>query len=555
MKAPLDPVTLELIRCRLEAGAQQMASALWKSSYSTVIREMLDYSTAIFDAEGRMVAQSAQLPFQMMTMSAPLENLQRRKFAWREGDVVLLNDPYDCEGQHLPDFMTFHPVFAGGKLLGFTGAIAHMIDVGGGAAGSYFATATEIFQEGLRIPPTRIVAEGRPSAELYELIGLNVREPEKTLGDLRAMIACTSVGRTAVEELVGRYGRHAIQTAMAEIQKGSERLLRQRIGELPDGRYRAVDYVDDDGITNEPLRVKLELQIRGGSLTARFDGSSPQARGPVNATLAMTETTVNYAIMAALGRGIPKNDGCRRVIRVEAPAGSVVNAQFPAPVVSRVTVCHRIVDVMLEALAQVIPDRIMAGYYGVSNICNLGGRNALTNRPWVHFEIEVGGWGGRAGSDGLDGFSAHIHNVANTPVEMVEANPQLRLERYELIPGSGGRGKYRGGLGLRRDIRILGDNVTLSLLGDRSKFPPRGLVGGKHGQPGRYVLNPDTPTERVMPNKLSNFALKRGDVISMQTPGGGGYGHPHQRARALVARDRREGKDRAPAAGRKQKKR
>ena len=551
MKSSLDPITLELVRCRLEAGAQQMAAALWKSSYSIVIREMLDYSTAIFDAQGQMVAQSAQLPFQMMTMSAPLQYLQRGGFDWKDGDVVLLNDPYACEGQHLPDFMTFRPIFAGPLLLGFAGAIAHMIDIGGGAAGSYFATATEIFQEGLRIPPIKVVAEGRVRQDIFDLIGLNVREPEKTLGDLKAMIACTAVGQQAMLELVERYGLAILPIAMAEIQDGSERLLRARISALPPGTYRAIDYVDDDGITTDPIRIKLALTVARDSVVARFDGSSPQVRGPVNATLSMTETTVNYAIMAALGHGIPKNDGCRRVIRVEAPVGSVVNARFPAPVVSRVTTCHRMVDVMLQALARVIPRRIMAGYYGVSNICNLGGMDPATNRPWVHFDIEVGGWGGRLGADGNDAFSAHIHNVANIPVEVVEANPRLRLERYELIPGSGGKGKYRGGLGLRRDIRVLADNVTLSLLGDHSKFAPRGLVGGQPGLPGRYVLNPDTPQARVMPNKLSNFMMKRGDVISMQTPGGGGYGSARLRPRALAERDRREGKDRLiPAAKR-----
>ncbi|MBI4024288.1 MAG: hydantoinase B/oxoprolinase family protein [Verrucomicrobia bacterium] len=537
-----DPVTLELIRCRLEAGAQQMAVSLWKSSYSTVIREVLDYSTAIFDDRGRMVAQSAQLPFQMMTMSAPLQHLQSRRLDWQPGDVVLLNDPYDCAGQHLPDVMTFRPVFQHRRLVGFTGAIAHMIDMGGGAPGSYLATATEIFQEGLRLPPIKIIRAGRRNEEALDIIRLNVREPEKTIGDLTAMIACTAVGGQVLRELAVRHGVGPLQLGMAEILDGSERLLRSRIKELAQGAYRAVDFVDDDGIRDEPIRIELALTIKGDSITTDFGGSSPQARGPVNATLAMTETTVNYAIMAALGRGIPKNDGCRRAVRVVAPARSVVNAQFPAPVVSRVTTCHRMVDVMLQALAQVIPNHVMAGYYGVSNICNLGSYDPKTGRPWVHFEIEVGGWGGRPNADGLDGFSAHIHNLANTPVEVVESAAPLRVERYELVPESGGKGKFRGGLGLRRDIRVLTDDVSLNLLGDHCKFAPKGLLGGGDGARGRYVLNPDTPAARVMPSKLSNYRMKRGDVISMQTPGGGGYGDPRERNSALIERDRAEEK-------------
>lgn len=540
----LDPITLELIRCRLEAGAQRMAVSLWKSSYSTVIREVLDYSTAIFDERGHLIAQSAQLPFQMMTMSAPLQFLQARGDVWNRGDVVLLNDPYDCPGQHLPDLMTFRPVFQGRTLIGFTGAIAHMIDVGGGAPGSYLATATEIFQEGLRLPPVKIIRAGRPNKELLDVIRLNIREPEKTLGDLTAMIACTSDGEQTLRELADRYGIDHLRSALWEIQDGSERLLRARIRPLAKGTYRAVDHVDDDGIDDEPIRIELALSIRGDSVVADFTGSSPQVRGPVNATFAMTETTVTYVIMAALGEGVAKNDGCRRVVKIVAPERSVVNASFPAPVVSRVTTCHRIVDVMLQALAQVIPDRIMAGYYGVSNICNLGGHHTKTGKPWVHFEIEVGGWGARPHSDGPDAFSAHIHNLANTPIEVVEATAPLRVERYELISNSGGQGTHRGGLGLRRDIRILADNVTLNLLGDRCKFPPKGLLGGGDGATGRYVLNPDTPHQRVMPNKLSNHRMAAGDVISMQTPGGGGYGSPAERDPVSRERDRVEGKTR-----------
>lgn len=538
----LDPITLELIRCRLEAGAQQMAVSLWKSSYSTVIREVLDYSTAIFDAEGRMVAQSAQLPFQMMTMSAPLQFLCERDYAWQQGDVVLLNDPYDCPGQHLPDVMTFRPVFHRGERIGFTGAIAHMIDIGGGAPGSYFATATEIFQEGLRLPPVKIFSAGRRNDSVFDIIRLNVREPEKTLGDIAAMAACTAVGDKVLQELVKRYAVKTLRQGMEEIQDGSDRLLRSRIKQLAAGTYRAVDFVDDDGISDEPVRIELALTVKGDSIVVNFSGSSPQTRGPVNATLAMTETTVYYTLMAALGRGIPKNDGCHRAVKVVAPERSVVNAHFPAPVVSRVTTCHRTVDAMLQALAQVIPNRVMAGYYGVSNICNLGGYDAKSGTAWVHFEIEVGGWGGRPTSDGPDAFSAHVHNVANTPIEVVESNSSLRIGRYELIPGSGGKGKYRGGLGLRRDIRVLEDNISLNLLGDHSKFAPQGLLGGGNGVGGRYVLNPDTPEARVMPNKISNYRMKRGDVISMQTPGGGGYGNPGERDPALIERDRVEGK-------------
>ena len=462
----LDAITLELVQCRLVAGAQQMAASLWKSSYSTVIREVLDYSTAIFDGQGQMVAQSAQLPFQMMTMSAPLQQLVHSGYAWDEGDVVLLNDPYACNAQHLPDFMTFRPVFCGGECVAFCGAVAHMVDTGGGAAGSYLATATEIFQEGLRLPPVKIIRRGAQNRELLDLIALNVREPVKVLGDLAAMSACTHVGERVVQELIEEYGGERLHTTLAAILDGSERQFSHRLSQVPDSTCTAVDHVDDDGISDDPIRLELSLTFAGDRVTADFSGTSPQVQGPVNATYEMACSSVNYTLMAVFGQEMAKNDGCRRPVRVHVPPRTVLSATSPAPVVSRVTTCHRVVDVMLQALAQIVPDRVMAGYYGVSNICNIGGHDPETGDPWVHFDIEVGGWGARPQSDGLDGFSAHLHNVANTPIEVVETTLPIRVERYELLPDSGGAGQYRGGLGLRRDIRVLTGGTALNLLGD-----------------------------------------------------------------------------------------
>lgn len=537
-----DTITLELVRCRLVAGAQQMAASLWKSSYSTVIREVLDYSTAIFDEHGQMVAQSAQIPFQMMTMSAPLQQLVRSDYTWNEGDVVLLNDPYACNAQHLPDFMTFRPVFCHGKCVAFCGVVAHMIDTGGGAAGSYLATATEIFQEGLRIPPVKIIRRGVRNQEIFDLIALNVREPVKVLGDLSAMSASTHVGERVVKELIEEYGSEQLRSTLVAILDGSEYQFRYRLGQVPNGTCKSVDHVDDDGITEDPIRLELSLTFEGDTVVADFTGTSPQVQGPVNATYEMTCSTVNYVLMAVFGQEMAKNDGCRRPVCVSVPPRTVLSAASPAPVVSRVTTCHRVVDVMLQAMAQIVPDRVTAGYYGVSNICNIGGHHPETGNPWVYFDIEVGGWGARPQSDGLDGFSAHVHNVANTPIEVVEMTHPVRVERYEMLANSGGSGRYRGGLGLRRDIRVLTSGTLLNLLGDHCKFAPRGLLGGRDGAPGRYVLNPDTARERLLPNKLSNYPLQEGDVISMQTPGGGGYGDPAERTPQAIRRDCEEGK-------------
>ena len=542
MSAAIDPITLALIRNRLVAGAEQMAVTLWKSSFSTVIREVLDYSTAIFDTEGHMVAQSSQIPFQMMTMSAPMGYLIRTGYDWQPGDVVLMNDPYAGEAQHLPDYTMFRPAFRGGELVGFAGAIAHMLDTGGGAAGGYLASATEIYHEGLRIPPSKIIRRGELNEELLRLIELNVREPEKLRGDLAAMWACTSRGEATLQALAEQYGPATARAAMAEILDSTDRQVRQRLALIPEGVYHGVDHVDDDGITDDPLRIEVTITRQADALTVDFAGTAPQPAGPVNATMEMTRSTVMYVAMATIGAGIPKNDGWRRAIDVRAPERSLVNAGPPAPVASRITTCHRTVDAMLQALAQAIPDRVTAGYYGASNICNIGGFDADTGAPWVHFEIEVGGWGARPTSDGLDAYSAHIHNLATTPIEVVESNPRLRVERYALLPGTGGAGTFRGGLGLRRDIRVLADGARLNLLGDHYKFAPLGMLGGEPGVSGRYVLNPETERERRLPNKVSNMPMDPGDVISMQTSGGGGYGDPAERDPDLIERDRREGK-------------
>ena len=396
MKPKLDPVLLELIRSRLEYGAQHMAHTLWRSSSSTTIREVLDYSTALFNARGEMVAQSAQLPFQMMTMSSPMRHFHVEGYPWEPGDAVLVNDPYLAAGQHLPDLMVFRPIFIGRRLVGFAGVIAHMLDIGGGAPGSYVADATEIYHEGLRIPPVKIQARGRIQTEILQMIRANVRESEKVTGDIVALVACTAIGEEAFLAVCAKYGAGLVERALGAILDQSERMLRQRLKDLPTVALRAVDYVDDDGIEDRPIRLELKLFRRGRRLVLDFTGSSPQVKGPVNATLAMTDSTVNYVLMAAFGAGIPKNDGCRRVVEIIAPAGSVINALSPAPVASRVTTCHRLVDLVLQALSRAYPEKVMAGYYGNSAICNLGGSDPGDRAAVDSFRDRGGRMGGQA---------------------------------------------------------------------------------------------------------------------------------------------------------------
>jgi N-methylhydantoinase B len=307
----------------------------------------------------------------------------------------------------------------------------------------------------------------------------------------------------------------------------SERRTREGITGIPDGRYCFEQFLDDDGISDEPVPLRVALTIRGDEITADFTGTAPQRKGSVNATLAMTRATVQYVLMAVLDPDIPQNEGCFEPVHIIAPEGSVINARSPAAVVSRILPCHRMVDLLLGALAQAIPDRVVAGYYGNSNIYSIGGLSAGTGRHWVAFDIEVGGWGARPNKDGLDGYSAHVHNLQNTPIEMVEASFPLRIERYEFIPDSGGRGKFRGGRGLRRDVRILAEEAVVTALGDRFKFPAHGLFGGEPGRCGAWVLIRDGQ-ETTLPSKVTALPLKKGDLFSVRTQGGGGYGKPEE---------------------------
>jgi N-methylhydantoinase B len=521
----IDPVTLEIVRNALTGIAQQMGVIIWRSAHSTVVREILDFSTGVFDSAGRMTAQSSAIPIQLLSLGPPLKRVLRHFPDLRPGDVILTNDPYLADAQHLPDFTMFHPVFFGGRCVAIVGDMAHQIDCGGRSPGSYGGDVTEIYQEGIRIPPVKILDRGKLNQAVEDMLAANSREPEKLLGDVRAQMAALEVGEREYQKLCARFGPETLGACTEELLAYSERRMREEIRGVPDGKYCFEQFIDDDGITDEPVPLRVALTVKEDEITADFSGTASQRKGSVNATLAMTRATVQYVLGAVLDPDIPQNEGCFRPVHLIAPDASVINARSPAAVVSRVLPCHRMADLLLGALAQALPDRVVAGYYGNSNIYSIGGLNSRTGRHWVSFEIEVGGWGARPNKDGLDGYSAHIHNVQNTPIEMVEASFPLRIERYEFIPDSGGRGKFRGGRGLRRDIRILAEEAVVTALGDRFKFPAHGLFGGEPGRRGEWVLVRDNQ-ETSLPCKITEFPLKKGDVFSVRTQGGGGYGAP-----------------------------
>lgn len=538
MSPSLDPVALEILRNALTAAAAEMDVTVWRTSRSTIVRELLDYSTAIFDAEGYNVAQSARIPQHLNSMSTGLLTVVRDFLpldGWQDGDVVITNDPY-CGGQHIPDILAFRPVFAEGRRVAIVGTLCHHLDMGGMAAGSYAATATEVFQEGLRIPPLKLVKGGVLNEDVLAMMRQNVRRPDMLWGDLQAQLASLSVGEANLRKLAGRVGAATLVEACARILDGSERAMRAMIGRIPDGRYEFEDFLDDDGIDPDPIRIHAAVEVKGEEMVIDLSGCGRQAVGPVNATLASSGSAVSYAVMAIADQEIPPTAGCYRPVTVIAPEGSIVNARHPAPVANRVAVSHRLATTLLGALHQAVPERVPAAYYGVSYVCSFQTIGADGERG-VLVEIEVGGSGAHADTDGLSGYTYGMHNNSNIPAEMIESELPLTLMGYGLLPDSGGAGRQRGGLGLFREWRIDSAEAIFTANLERFRFRPYGLEGGEPGRAGAlWLIRGDE--RRPLGSKVNNLRLTRGDVIRLETSGGGGYGRPEDRAEAARRTDR-----------------
>ncbi len=546
----IDPVRLEVIRNALIAGAEEMNLSIWRTARSTVVRETLDYSTALFDGEGRAVAQSTRIPIHLNSMSVCLDEIVAATLPldqWREGDVILTNDPYSG-GQHLPDFVAFKPIFAEGRRVAISASIVHHVDVGGGAPGSYFAGATEIYQEGLRLPPVKLAEGGRIKSEILQIIRTNSREPEKIAGDVHAQAACLAVGEAAILRLTARYGAGALVLAMQEIVAQSERAMRAVIAGLPDGSYEFEDFVDDDGQEAVGLKVVAAVIVDGEDCTVDLSGSADQAPGPVNCTLNMARSGV-YCALLCLGEGkVMANSGAYAPIEVICRPGSIVNCRPPAPVANRMATGHRVVTTVLGALAKAVPGKVPAAYYGVSYVAALSAPDpVVAGERRVYFEVEVGGWGGHPEADGADGYSAGFHNLANSPIEMCESLFPITFTEYSLIADSGGAGEFRGGMGLAREWRLNASWGTLSGNFERFRYPPYGLNGGASGSCGRFVhLRKHEVTE--LPSKISGLALQSGDRVRLETSGGGGWGDPAKRDARRLAEDIASGRVSADAA-------
>ena len=541
----IDPITREIFKNALASAADEMAVALYRTAYSTVVRDCLDYSTSLCDADGDMIAQGVTIPLHLGAVPYAMETLFARFGDDMEpGDVFILNDPFDG-GMHIPDIFVVQPVFRGDERVAFAVSTAHHLDLGGRLPGSSACDNTEIFQEGLRIPWLKLYRRGEPDESLFTLLRANVRVPHMTIGDLRAQLAACHMGERAIHELIDRYGRETFQRYAADLIDYTERLVRAEIASWPDGSRTFVDHMDDDGVGGGPVRLQAKITIDGDRLTADFTGSAPQVRGALNNTLSFTASVVGLCVRSVLRGEVPNTSGMFRPLEIIAPKGTVVHGAMPAASSMRGVTGFRLVDTVLGALSGLLPDRVMAAGEGGNSLVVFGGTRD-DGAPYVYYELMSGTWGGRPDRDGNDGLCNPANVASNIPVEQAESEYPIRIERYGYVPDSGGAGAFRGGLGLEREWRLLAGEAHLAIRSDRRHHPPYGLYGGRPGRPSHTVLHHEEG-EEVLPTMIST-RIRAGERVYHRQAGGGGWGDPLSRDPQAVADDVRNGKVTAEAA-------
>jgi len=548
-----DPIQMEVFSNRLLAIAEDMGSILIRSSFSSNIKERRDCSTALFDAQGRLVAQADHIPIHIGAMIGAVEAmLARYKLQdMAPGDAFIANDPYLAGGSHLPDISIITPVHQDGKVRFFCGNIAHHADVGGRTPGSTSGVSRSIFEEGIRIPIMRIARGGAIDEDLLEMIAHNTRDPEERLLDLRTQVGTNQRGGAMLGQLIERMGWPAVSQAIEDILTYTRRRLKNRIAALPDGVYRFERAMDDDGFPGEPVPIVCTATVAGEELSFDFDGSGPQARGAINLPDSALKASIYYCVKAVLDPGLMPNQGIIDPIAITAPAGSIVNPTAPAAVAARAVTSNRLCGAVFGALYQALPaDKVMASCNDSTSAVSVSGWHPQRKATYVYPESMGGGVGAFADRDGMDAVHVHTVNSTNLPAEALELEYPLLLDEYCLVPDSGGAGRHRGGLGMARQIRIRADNTTFSARSDAHVVPALGVFGGKASNTTRIRRNPDTDREEVLHSKASGLVLAAGEVVRIETLGGGGYGDPAERALAEIARDLREGKVSRPAAER-----
>ena len=539
MNPTFDPIKFEVIRNALIEATEEMTIALRRSAYSTNIKTRADFSCAFFDSELQPIAQSFTQPVHLGSLSQSVPRVIREYGPENlgPGDAILSNDPY-LGGVHLNDITLISPVYYKDTLFGYVANLAHHVDVGGGAPASIGAFR-EVFQEGVIISAVKMVEGGEIDSDVFRLVLAQIRSKHETAGDFRAQVASNNTGVRRLTALLDRMGTETVAFYIDQLLAYTERRTRAEIAKLPQGVFTADGYVDNDGYTDEPVHLVGKLVINDEGALFDLNGSEPQRRAPVNSTYAQTFSACAYVLKSLIDPDIPVNAGFYHLVQIDAPLGTVVNCTPPFPVVGGWETQIRLTDVLLKALAPTIPDRIPAGTKAMMCQMGFGGTSPRTGELYAYYETMAGGYGGRVASDGPDAVQCHGQNTENAPIEETEINYPVHIARYELVDDSDGAGKYRGGLGLRRDY-LFDHEVSFTILADRDKWGPWGLFGGDDGEIARYILNPDNEATKL--GSKVTVQLKPGDIMCVQSCGGGGYGPSAERDPQLVLRDVHEGK-------------
>ena len=535
MPLHVDPIDFELFKNALFAAADEMAVTVCRTTYSGVLRDNMDFSTSITDAAGNVVAQGLTLPMHLGSVRTALAAvLARYGNDVREGDVYALNDPFEG-GMHLPDVFMFKPVFVDGERVAFACCTAHQADVGGRVPGSNAADSTEIYQEGLRIPPMKLFDRGARNETLWRLIERNVRIPVQVFGDLRAQLAACEIAEREIRARIARHGLDPARAMMREMLDYTERMTRAALAELRDGEYEFEDWIDDDGVDfGKPIRLFVTVRKRGDRIAFDWAGSSPQVKGAINATLSVTQATSFTAIRSLLPADVPNNDGTFRAVEVTAPRGTIANMELPGACAARGLTGFRMLDCAFGALAKMAPDKVCAASDGGNVGISVGGYRA-DRSPFIYVDFTCGTWGGRPFSDGLEGNANLLANMAAQSAEVSEIENPVEILANELVADACGAGRFRGGAPFYRDYRMREEEATVQVRSDRQVHRPYGLYGGRPGAPGAVLLNPGEEA-KTLPSKVT-MTCRRGDVVRWVLPGGGGWGDPLDRDPGRVLRD------------------
>lgn len=532
----IDPITFEVIKNGLDSIADEMALVLMRSAYSPIVRESLDFSTAICDRKGRMLAQGLCTALHLGSFPDAMKNLNEQyKEKIFPGDIFIMNDPYGSGGMHLPDIYAIKPIFLKESLEGYAAVVVHHTDVGGIAPGSNSAFSTEIYQEGIRIPMLKLYDRGQQNETLFKIIEKNTRLPVKVLGDLRAQLAACSNGEKAFIQLLEKYSTPILRVYLDEMLDYAERMMRAELSTMPNGEYEFTDYIDGMGENPTPIVFHVKLTINGDSAIVDWTGSSQQIKGGINAPVPFTRSASYLSIRCVVAKEIPNNEGYMRPIQVIAPLGTIMNPVLPAACATRGITGFRMMDTLWGALSQAVPDRVPAATEGGCSFPAIGGYH--NGKAFVFIESVTGAWGGRPTKDGIEGISNPGANQSNQPIEMIESEYPLIINKYGLVQDSGGAGRYRGGLALTREYKMLAEEAVLSMRSDRRDHPPYGVHGGRSGTPSWNILNPGA-NQRILPVlPMEGVILRKGDVFSHIQAGGGGYGDPFERDPYRVLED------------------